>query len=56
MRHGDAEGVELTPSCVEAATELTARVGPDDRVPFEVGNALALALPDEHLDLVTLLR
>ncbi|MEZ5246093.1 MAG: methyltransferase domain-containing protein [Acidimicrobiales bacterium] len=47
-------GIDLTPSFVEAATELTARVGLDDRVSFEVGDALALDLPDEQFDLVTL--
>lgn len=49
-------GIDLTPSFVEAAIELTARVGLDDRVSFAVGDALALDLPDERFDLVTLLH
>ncbi len=49
-------GIDLTPSFVEAATELTARVGLDDRVSFDVGDALALDLPKEQFDLVTLLH
>jgi len=49
-------GIDLTPSFVEAATELTARVGLADRVSFKVGNALALDLPNEQFDLVTLLH
>jgi SAM-dependent methyltransferase len=47
-------GVDLTPSFVAAASELTMRVGLADRVSFEVGDALALDQPDEGFDLVTL--
>ncbi len=47
-------GIDLTPSFVDAATELTAQVGLDHRVSFEVGNALDLDLPDEKVDLITL--
>ncbi len=47
-------GIDLTPSFVAAATELTARVGLADRVSFEVGDAIALDQPDEQFDLVTL--
>ncbi len=49
-------GVDLTPSFVAAATELTARVGLADQVSFEVGDALALDQPDGAFDLVTLLH
>ncbi len=49
-------GIDLTPSFVETATELTARVGLAGRVSFKVGNALALDLPNEQFDLVTLLH
>ena len=49
-------GVDLTPSFVAAATDLTARVGLAHQVSFEVGDALALAQPDERFDLVTLLH
>lgn len=47
-------GVDLTPSFVEAATELTERVGLGDRVSFQVGNALDLDVVDDAVDLVTL--
>lgn len=49
-------GIDLTPSFVEAATELTARVGLDQMVSFAVGDALALDLPDDQFDLVTMLH
>ena len=49
-------GIDLTPSFVAAATELTARVGLADQVSFQVGDALALDQPDEQFDLVTLLH
>lgn len=47
-------GVDLTPSFVAAAAELSARVGLADRVSFTVGDALELDQPDESFDLVTL--
>lgn len=47
-------GVDVTPSFVAAASELTSRVGLTDRLSFEVGDALALDQPDEEFDLVTL--
>lgn len=49
-------GIDLTPSFVTAATELTARVGLADRVSFHVGDALDLDQPDGQFDLVTLLH
>lgn len=49
-------GVDLTPSFVAGAIELTARVGLADRVSFQVGDALALDQPEEQFDLVTLLH
>ncbi len=47
-------GVDLTPSFVAAATELTALVGLGERVSFQVGDALDLDQPDDDTDLVTL--
>jgi SAM-dependent methyltransferase len=44
--------VDLTPSYVRAATMLTARMGLDDRVSHQVGNALALPFPDSAFDMV----
>ncbi len=47
-------GIDLTPSFVAAATELTSRVGLADRVSFRVGDALALDQVEDRFDLVTL--
>lgn len=47
-------GVDLTPSFVAAAKELTELVGLAGMVSFEVGDALALEHPDGAFDLVTL--
>jgi len=44
--------VDLTASYVRAAEGLTARMGLDDRVSHQVGNALALPFPDASFDLV----
>jgi SAM-dependent methyltransferase len=44
--------LDLTESYVRAARTLTARLGLDDRVTHEVGNALALPFPDGSFDLV----
>jgi SAM-dependent methyltransferase len=44
--------VDITPSYVEAARMLTARVGLADRVRHEVGDALDLPFPDGSFDLV----
>jgi SAM-dependent methyltransferase len=44
--------VDLTESYVRAARMLTARMGLDDRVSHEVGNALSLPFPDGAFDLV----
>jgi len=45
-------GIDLTESYVRAATVLTARMGLEDRVGHQVGNALALPFPDGAFDLV----
>ena len=45
-------GVDLTASYVRAAEVLTARMGLDDRVSHQVGNALALPFPGASFDLV----
>jgi SAM-dependent methyltransferase len=45
-------GIDLTESYVRAATVLTARMGLEDRVTHQVGNALALPFPDGAFDLV----
>ena len=45
-------GIDLTDSYVRAAKVLTARMGLDDRVTHQVGNALALPFPDGAFDLV----
>jgi SAM-dependent methyltransferase len=45
-------GLDLTPEFVSAATTLTERVGLDDRVRFQQGNALALPFPDGSFDVV----
>ncbi|MEM8747744.1 MAG: methyltransferase domain-containing protein [Actinomycetota bacterium] len=47
-------GVDLTPAFIEAATQLTDRVGLGDRVSFRVGNALDLDVDDASVDLATL--
>jgi len=44
--------VDLTESYVRAARVLTARMGLDDRVSHQVGNALALPFPDGAFDMV----
>ncbi len=53
-RDDDVIGIDLTPSFVEAATELTERVGLADRVTFGLGDALALDADDDTVDLATL--
>jgi SAM-dependent methyltransferase len=45
-------GIDLTESYVRAATVLTARMGLEDRVRHQVGNALALPFPDGAFDMV----
>jgi MPBQ/MSBQ methyltransferase len=45
-------GIDLTNSYVRAATMLTARMGLEDRVTHQVGDALALPFPDAAFDLV----
>jgi SAM-dependent methyltransferase len=45
-------GIDLTESYVRAATVLTARMGLEDRVTHQVGNALALPFPDGAFDVV----
>lgn len=45
-------GIDLTDSYVRAATVLTARMGLEDRVSHQVGNALALPFPDGAFDMV----
>ncbi|HEY7206235.1 MAG TPA: methyltransferase domain-containing protein [Methylomirabilota bacterium] len=44
--------LDLTESYVRAARMLTARLGLDDRVTHQVGNALELPFPDASFDLV----
>ncbi len=44
--------LDLTESYVQAARMLTGRMGLDDRVTHQVGNALALPFPDASFDLV----
>jgi len=44
--------IDLTESYVRAARVLTSRMGLDDRVSHQVGNALALPFPDGAFDLV----
>jgi sarcosine/dimethylglycine N-methyltransferase len=43
-------GLDLSPSLVLAATELTRRTGLQDRVSFVTGNALQLPFPDSLFD------
>ncbi|MBN8900975.1 MAG: methyltransferase domain-containing protein, partial [Rhodospirillales bacterium] len=43
-------GVDLTPDFVDTANGLTAVVGLQDRVRFEVGSALSLPFPDAQFD------
>ena len=45
-------GIDLTESYVRAATVLTARMGLEDRVSHQVGDALALPFPDGAFDIV----
>ena len=49
-------GVDLTPEFTELATELTARVGLEDRVEFRTADAAALPFPDASFDLATLIH
>ena len=49
-------GVDLTPEFTELATDLTARVGLDDRVSFQTADAVALPFPDGSFDLATLIH
>ena len=45
-------GIDLTESYVRAAAALTERMGLQDRVTHQVGNALALPFPDRAFDVV----
>jgi SAM-dependent methyltransferase len=45
-------GIDLTESYVRAATVLTARMGLEDRVSHQIGNAVALPFPDGAFDVV----
>jgi SAM-dependent methyltransferase len=47
-------GIDLVPEYVEAASELTRRVGMADSVRFEVGNALDLPFKDSVFDAVVM--
>ena len=48
-------GIDITPAFIQAAVTLTAAVGLDDKVRFEVGSALSLPYEDDRFDaLVTL--
>ncbi len=49
-------GVDLTPAFVATAAELTAIVGREDSVAFEVGSATDLDLDDESVDAITMLH
>jgi SAM-dependent methyltransferase len=49
-------GVDLTPSFVEAARELSSAAGFGDDLRFEVGSALELPVDDASVDLVTMLH
>ena len=49
-------GVDLTSDFTELATELTTRVGLDDRVSFRTADAAALPFPDGSFDLATLIH
>ena len=49
-------GVDLTPELTELATDLTARVGLDDRVSFQTADAVSLPFPDGSFDLATLIH
>jgi len=43
-------GIDLTPEFCDVARHLTRRLGMDDRVAFEVGDALAMPFPDDTFD------
>lgn len=43
-------GIDLTPEFCDVARRLTRRLGMDDRVAFEVGDALAMPFPDDTFD------
>lgn len=43
-------GIDLTPEFCEVARVLTRRIGLQDRVVFETGNALAMPFPDASFD------
>jgi ubiquinone/menaquinone biosynthesis C-methylase UbiE len=43
-------GIDLTPEFCDVARRLTRRLGLDDRVSFEVGDALAMPFPDSGFD------
>ncbi|WP_213804203.1 methyltransferase domain-containing protein [Granulicella sp. dw_53] len=47
-------GVDLSPSFIDAATYLTARCGPSDRLTFQVGDALHTPLEAASFDVVFL--
>jgi SAM-dependent methyltransferase len=49
-------GVDLTPEFTELATDLTARVGLDDRVTFRTADAVALPFPDGSFDVATMIH
>ena len=57
-RHRGARvtGVDLAPEFVEVARELTRRCGLDEVVDFQVGNGLALPIPDGGVDAACLLH
>jgi ubiquinone/menaquinone biosynthesis C-methylase UbiE len=57
-RHRGARvtGVDLTPEFVEVARELTRRCGLAEVVDFQVGNGLALPIPDGGIDAACLLH
>lgn len=50
VRGASVTGVDLTPDFVEAATDLTARVGLSDRATFRVTSGDQLPFPDDSFD------